>query len=336
MVMPRLKKVMVTGGAGYVGHVLVPQLLGLGHDVTVYDTLWFGTKFLPHPRLRIVQGDIRDIARFSDAVEGYNAVIHLACISNDTSFALDEKLSTSINRDAFKPLLLACRNAGIERFINASTSSVYGVSDAPEVLEDHPKVPLTLYNRYKWECEQRLLEWNDPGFRWVTIRPATVCGYSPRCRLDLSVNILTNFAVNKGKITVFGGDQQRPNLHILDMVDAYKLLLTLPEEKIDRKTFNCGFQNLTIMKIAHIAQSVVAEEFPERTRVEIDVTALDDPRSYRINSDKINRELGFTPRFTIEDAVRDLCKAFRDGLLPTSFEDDNYFNVRKLKALNAR
>jgi nucleoside-diphosphate-sugar epimerase len=266
-------------------------------------------------------------------VKGCDAVINLACISNDTSFALDEKLSTSINRDAFKPMLAVCRDAGIKRFINASTSSVYGVSDSPEVFEDHPKVPLTFYNRYKWECEQFLQEMNDASFSWVTIRPATVCGYSPRTRLDLSVNILTNHAVNKGKITVFGGQQKRPNLHILDMVDAYKLLLALPDEKIDRKTFNCGFQNLSIMNIAEIAKRVVEEEFPGRPPVEIVVTESDDPRSYQINSDKIAKELGFKTRFTIEDAVRDLCKAFRQGLLPNSFDEENYFNVRRLKSL---
>jgi nucleoside-diphosphate-sugar epimerase len=331
--MPQFKKVLITGGAGYVGHVLVPNLLANGYEVVVYDTLWFGTRFLPHPRLRIVQGDIRDLREVAAALEGCDAVIHLACISNDTSFALDERLSTSINRDAFKPLLLACREAEIKRFINASTSSVYGVSDAPDVTEDHPKVPLTLYNRFKWECEQQLQEINDPGFVWVTIRPATVCGYSPRCRLDLSVNILTNHAVNKRIITVFGGDQKRPNLNILDMVDAYKMLLTLPDAQINRKTFNCGFQNLSIMGIAQLVKKVVEEEFPERPPVRIATTASDDPRSYHINSDKIRRELAFVPQFTIEDAVRDLCTAFRQELLPNSFEDTNYFNVKKLEAL---
>lgn len=333
--MKRFQTVLITGGAGYVGHVLAPSLLANGYDVVIYDTLWFGTQFHPHPRLKIVKGDIRDTGALAAAAHGCEAVINLACVSNDTSFALDEKLSTSINRDAFKPMLATFRDAGIKRLVNASTSSVYGVSESAQVYEDHPKVPLTLYNRYKWECEEFLQEMNDATFTWVTIRPATVCGYSPRCRLDLSVNILTNHAVNKGKITVFGGAQQRPNLHILDMVEAYKLLLALPDEQIDRKTFNCGFQNLSIMEIATLVKRVAEEAFPERPPIEIVVTESDDNRSYRINSNKISRELGYRPRFTIEDAACDLCAAFRQGLLPNSFDDDNYFNVRKLKALQA-
>ena len=328
-----MQKILVTGGAGYVGHVLVPRLLEDGHEVVVYDTLWFGNRLPQHRRLRVVQGDLRDRSRFARAVEGCAAVINLACISNDTSFALDEKLSTSINRDAFPGILEACREAGIARLINASTSSVYGVSDAPEVTEDHPKVPLTLYNRFKWECEEMLAAFANPGFTWVTIRPATVCGWSPRCRLDLSVNILTNHAVNRGKITVFGGAQKRPNLHIQDMVEAYRLLLALPAERIDRRTYNCGFQNQTIGEIAAIVKRVVEAEFPEKAPIAIETTASDDNRSYHINSEKIRRELGFQPRFSIEDAVRDLCRAFRDGRLPNSFDDDGYYNVRTLKAL---
>jgi nucleoside-diphosphate-sugar epimerase len=324
--------IFVTGGAGYVGHVLVPRLLDQGYDVVVYDTFWFGDRLPKNPRLRRVKGDIRDLEAVADAVAGADAVIHLACISNDTSFALDEKLSTSINLHAFAPVVLACERAGIKRFVNASTSSVYGVSDAPEVFEDHPKVPLTYYNRYKWECEQILAEL-DPDFEWVTIRPATVCGYSPRCRLDLSVNILTNHAVNKGKITVFGGAQKRPNLHIEDMVDAYQMLLTIDGDKIDRKTFNCGFQNLSIMEIAQIAKSTVEEAFPEKAPITIEVTESEDKRSYHINSDKIQRELGFTTRRTIQDAVRDLCVAFKKDLLPHSFDNEAYYNVRTLKAL---
>ncbi len=327
-----MTKVLVTGGAGYVGHVLVPRLLQEGHDVVVYDTFWFGDALPRDPRLTRVRADIRDAGAFRRAIDGVHTVINLACISNDTSFALDEKLSTSINREAFKPMLQACSEAGIARFINASTSSVYGVSDASEVFEDNPKVPLTYYNQFKWECEQVLQDYN-PDFTWVTIRPATVCGYSPRCRLDLSVNILTNHAVNKGRITVFGGTQKRPNLHIEDMVNAYSLLMRLPAEQIDRKTYNCGFQNLTIMEIAETVKTTVASVFPDRPPIDIVVTKSDDLRSYHINSDKIRRELGFETQHTIEDAVRDLCHAFKAGKLPNSFDDDKYFNVQALKAL---
>jgi nucleoside-diphosphate-sugar epimerase len=327
-----MSKVFVTGGGGYVGHALVPRLLDEGHAVVVYDTFWFGDRLPQHAKLQRVRGDIRDTSRIAEAVAGCNRVINLACISNDTSFALDEKLSTSINRDAFAPMVKACEQAGVARFINASTSSVYGVSEAAEVFEDHPKVPLTYYNRYKWECEQILADL-DPRFEWVTIRPATVCGYSPRCRLDLSVNILTNHAVNKGVITVFGGEQKRPNLHIGDMVDAYVMLLSIDAGKIDRRTFNCGFQNLSIMEIATLVKNAVEREFPDKAPIDIAVTASDDKRSYHINSDKIRRELGFTPRRTVEDAVRDLCHAFRDELLPNSFADESYYNVKTLQSL---
>jgi nucleoside-diphosphate-sugar epimerase len=327
-----MTKVFVTGGAGYVGHVLVPSLLNQGYEVIVYDTFWFGDRLPQNDRLIRVKADIRDTDQIVETAHGADAVINLACISNDTSFALDEKLSTSINLKAFEPMLRACERAGIKRFINASTSSVYGVSDAPEVFEDHPKTPLTYYNQYKWECEQILTKL-DPNFEWVTIRPATVCGYSPRCRLDLSVNILTNHAVNKGTITVFGGAQKRPNLHIADMVDAYMLLLTVAADKIDRRTYNCGVQNLSIMEISTVVKQTVEEVFPQKTPIEIVVAESDDKRSYHINSDKIRRELGFVPRRSIENAVRDLCNAFKQNLLPNSFDDENYYNVRRLKTL---
>ena len=188
------RSVLVTGGAGYVGSLLTPQLLDLGYRVTVYDIMYFGEDFLPknNPDLKVVEGDIRDIGKLSDALKGVEVVINLACISNDASFELDEKLSTSINLDAFEPLVIAAKQAGVKRFIYASSSSVYGVSDAPEVTEEHPLVPLTLYNKYKGLCEPRLFKHQSPGFVCVTIRPATLCGYAPRQRLDLSVNILTN------------------------------------------------------------------------------------------------------------------------------------------------
>ena len=331
------KNILVTGGAGYVGSLLSPQLLELGYKVTVYDIMYFGNEFLPkgNPDLQIVQGDIRDVKKLSAALKGIDAVINLACISNDASFELDEKLSTSINLDAFEPMVIAAKQAGVKRFIYASSSSVYGVSEAPDVTEEHPLVPLTLYNKYKGMCEPRLFKHQSPGFVCVTIRPATLCGYAPRQRLDLSVNILTNHAINNRNITVFGGSQKRPNLHLQDMVDLYKVLLTVPDEKIAGQTFNAGFQNMSIMEIARIVKRVVQEMFPEKGEIPIVTSPTDDIRSYHVNSDKIQRMLGFKPQHRIEDAVRDLCAAVKAGKLPNSMEDNFYFNVRRLKELKA-
>lgn len=330
-------KVLVTGAAGYCGARLVPQLLASGYKVTVFDIMFFGDDFLPldNPNLTVIKGDIRDTAALAAACKGQDAFVSLACISNDASFELDEDLSTSVNLDAFEPMVKAAKAAGVKRFIYASSSSVYGVSDKPDVTEDHPLVPLTLYNKYKGMCEPLLKNHTDDTFTGVIFRPATVCGYSPRQRLDLSVNILTNHAVNKGKITVFGGSQLRPNLHIQDYCDAVEMFLSAPAEKIQNETFNVGYQNLSLMEIAELVRRVVSEEIPGRENVEIVTTPTDDIRSYHINSDKIKRVLGYSPKYTIEDAVRELCKAFRDGKLPNSMEDDRYFNVRLLKRLKA-
>ncbi|MBL6599325.1 MAG: SDR family oxidoreductase [Alphaproteobacteria bacterium] len=332
-----MSKVLITGGAGYVGSRLIPQLLELGHEVTVYDILYYGSGFLPmdHPRLNVVGGDLRDIEKLSAALDGIEMVIHLACISNDASFVLDEMLSETVNFDAFEPLVVAAKQAGVRRFIYASTSSVYGVSEVPNVTEDHPLVPLTLYNKFKGMCEPLLFKHQSEDFTCVTIRPATLCGYAPRQRLDLSVNILTNHAVNRGKITVFGGTQLRPNLNIQDMCDLYKLLLEIDAEKIAGQTFNAGYQNMSIMDIALLVQDIVQKEVPGREKIEIETTPSDDLRSYHINSDKITRTIGFKPRHTVEDAIRELCVAFREGKLPGSLEDDKYFNVQRMKALNA-
>lgn len=336
--MARFKHVVVTGGAGYVGSLLTPQLLDAGYRVTVYDIPYFGFHFLPqnHPNLTIVPGDIRETAKLAAAFEGSDAVIALACISNDASFELDEKLSTSINMDAFEPMVVAAKKAGVKRFIYCSSSSVYGVSESPDVTEEHPLVPLTLYNKYKGMCEPLLFKHQSPDFVCVTIRPATLCGYAPRQRLDLSVNILTNHAVNNRKITVFGGAQKRPNLHVQDMVDLYRLLLNVPDEKIAGQIFNAGFQNMSIMEIARIVKRVVEEIFPEKGDIPIVTTPTDDIRSYHVNSDKIRRVLGFQPKRTVEDAVRDLCAAFKTGKLPDSMNDTFYFNVRRLKEINAK
>ena len=329
--------VLITGGAGYVGSLLAPQLLARGYKVTVFDIMYYGDDFLPkdNPNLRIVKGDIRDTAALKGALDGVDAVISLACISNDASFELDENLSTSVNLDAFEPMVMAAKEAGVKRFIFASSSSVYGVSDSPDVTEDHPLVPLTLYNKYKGMCEPLLFKHQSDDFVCVTICPATLCGYAPRQRLDVSVNILTNHAVTNGKITVFGGSQMRPNLHVQDMCDCYEMLLDLPDDKIAGETFNVAFQNMSIMQLAEIVKKVVQEEFPEKGDIDIVTTPTDDIRSYHVNSDKITRMLGFSPKYNIEDAVRGLCRAFRNGDLPNSMDDDKYFNVRRMKALNA-
>jgi nucleoside-diphosphate-sugar epimerase len=334
----KFERVLVTGGAGYVGSLLIPQLLADGHEVTVYDTMYYGSDFLPadNPRLHLVTGDVRDTALFAETVAGHDAVIHLACISNDASFELDEDLSTSVNLHAFKPLVLASKAAGVRRFIYASSSSVYGVSDSPNVTEDQPLVPLTLYKKYKGECEPMLLEELTDDFVGVIIRPATLCGYAPRQRLDLSVNILTNHGYNNGVVKVFGGSQLRPNLHVKDMVEAYRVLLAAEDDVIQGQTFNCGFQNMSIADIAQLVAQIVPKFRPELGELAIETVPSDDLRSYHVNSDKITRVLGFTPRYSVADAIEDLCQAFSEGLLPDSLDDTLYFNVRRMKELNVR
>src|SRR5438094_453955 len=328
-----IKNVLVTGGAGYVGTLLAPQLQAAGYNVSVYDIMYYGCELKPQPRLKIIEGDIRDTAKFRDACGGVDAVIHLACISNDAGFELDEQLSERINYQCFEPMVVAAKEQGVTRFIYVSSSSVYGYSESPKVTEEHPLVPLTLYNKFKGLCEPLLFKHQSKDFVCVTIRPATICGYSPRQRLDLSVNILTNHAVNNNKITVFGGEQQRPNLHIQDMCDLYKLLLEVPDEYIAGETFNAGYQNHTIMEIAKMVKQVVQQEFPEKAEIPIEITPTNDNRSYHINSDKIARKIGFKPKRGIEDAVRDLSRAFRAGKLPDSMTDERYYNVKVLKRI---
>ncbi len=326
----------MTGGAGYVGAVLVPKLLGRGYRVRVLDLYLFGDRVFAEysdtRALEEVRGDIRDQALLRRILPGCDTVIHLACISNDPSFELNPALSRSINYDAFEPLVAIARQAGVRRFIYASTSSVYGVSDSERVTEEHPLVPLTDYNKYKGLCEPILLRYQSPEFTTVIIRPATICGYSPRLRLDLSVNILTNLAVNTRKITIFGGAQKRPNIHIDDITDLYVDLVDMPERAIAGQIFNASYQNQTIARLGEIVRTVVTGEMPNLAPIEIETTTSNDLRSYHVSSEKIERVLGFVPKRTVEDAVRDLCGAFRAGKIPDPLEDIRYYNVKTIQA----
>jgi len=319
---------MITGGAGYVGAVLVPHLLAKGYVVTVLDLMIYGIDVLAaHPNLNAVRGDIRDQDLLNEIIPGHEAVIHLACISNDPSFELNPQLGKSINLDAFRPLLEISRKSGIKLFIYASTSSVYGIREEKDVHEDMTLEPLTDYSRFKADCEKILTEYQSDDFTTVIIRPATVCGYSPRQRLDVVVNILTNLAYHKREISVFGGDQLRPNIHIADMVEAYLVLLNAPKEKIAGKTFNAGYENQAVKELAETVKSVVGKD------VKLITTQTDDNRSYHISSRKMKEELGFEATHTIREAVQDLCSAFDRGLLPDSLENERYFNIRRMQNL---
>lgn len=326
-------RVLVTGGAGYVGSALVPKLLGAGYEVNVLDLYLYGDVFAdlrPHPGLTEFRGDLRNGATVAEAVAGCDAVIHLACISNDPSFDLDPELGRSINYAAFRPLVRAAKDAGVARFIYASSSSVYGVKADVDVTEALPLEPLTDYSKYKALCEDVLEEEREDGFVVATLRPATVCGYAPRLRLDLTVNIFTNLAVNRGRITVFGGDQLRPNIHIEDMTDAYLEVLKAPAGLVDGRVWNVGFDNLSVRSIASIVREVVGEH------VELEVTPTDDHRSYHVSSERIRRDLGFVARRTIRDAVVDLRGALMDGCVPNALDDDRYYNIRRMQAVELR
>jgi nucleoside-diphosphate-sugar epimerase len=326
---PDRRRVLVTGGAGYVGSALVPKLLSAGFDVTVLDLYLYGNDVLRQVAadqgLREVRGDMRDRSTLRDALRGVTDVIHLACISNDPSFELNPGLGRSINYDCFPMLVEEAKAAGVSRFVYASSSSVYGLRDEQNVVEELELRPLTDYSKYKALCEEILLNGREPGFEALILRPATVCGYSPRLRLDLTVNILTNHAVANRAIRVFGGSQMRPNIHIDDMSDLYVRSLSWNSDLIDGKIYNAGYHNRRVIEIAQSVRSIVGDD------VTIAVEPTDDNRSYHISSEKIKRELGFEAIRTIENAVADLVAAFDEGKIPDSMSDDRYYNIKTMQ-----
>ncbi len=326
----QIKKVLITGGAGYVGSALVPSLLEKGYEVVVYDLYIYGDVFkdIKEKKLTQVKADIRDKAKLIEAAKGCDTIIHLACISNDPSFELDPELGKSINYDAFFNVIEAARQNKAKKLIYASSSSVYGLKSEKNVREDAELEPLTDYSKFKADCERALHKTKD--VEWVIIRPATVCGYAPRLRLDLVVNILAINALVNRKIKIFGGEQLRPNLNIKDMVRAYELLLEAPWEKIRHKTFNAGYQNLKVSEIAKLAQKLCGKN------IQMEVVPTNDNRSYHINSDKIKKVLGFTPKFTVEEAVQSLIDAFNKGLIKDAMNNPLYHNIKRMRELKLR
>jgi len=326
-----INKIYITGGAGYVGAVLIPKLLSERYTVTVIDLFLYGDDVLdPNENLTIIKGDIRDTELLKKTIPGHDAVIHLACISNDPSFELNPDLGKSINLDAFEPLVKISKEAGVQRFIYASSSSVYGIKEESNVHEEMSLEPLTDYSKFKADCEKILAPYQSDDFTTVTIRPATVCGYSKRQRLDVVVNILTNLAYHKRSISVFGGKQLRPNIHIQDMADAYIVLLRAPKELIAGEIFNAGFENQTVLELAETVQKVIGDD------VELVATPTNDNRSYHISSKKIANKLGFVAQHSIQEAVEDLKDAFDKGLLPDSFNDERYFNIKLMQNVHLK
>lgn len=325
------RTVVVFGGGGYVGAVLVPMLLSEGYAVRVFDTFWYGNKVFAaefnNPNLQLITGDVRDLEAVTSGLRGATDVIHLACISNDPSFDLDPKLGKSINLDSFLPLVKISKQSGIQRFIYASSSSVYGVKTEERVTEDLTLEPLTDYSRFKVNCEEIILTANSSDFLCTVLRPATVCGVSPRQRFDLSVNILTNHAINLKKISVFGGSQFRPNLHIQDMARAY-LHVLVQDKKVGGAIFNVGGENLSLDQIALKVQKALNSE------LEIHNSDTNDLRSYRVDSSKIQIELGFKCIFSVDQAIVDLKKAFIENRYEDSLENSLYFNIKRMKELS--
>ena len=279
-----------------------------------------------NPNIKKITGDIRDIHKLKEAMKNHDAVIHLACISNDPSFELNPNLGKSINLDAFEPLVKAAKELNIRRFIYASSSSVYGIKEERNVHEDMSLEPLTDYSKFKAECESILKKYNSEDFTTTTIRPATVCGYSKRQRLDVVVNILSNLGYHKREISVFGGEQLRPNLHIKDMINSYYLMLNAKKELISNEIFNVGSENQKVIDLANITRKVMGQD------IKLVTTPTNDNRSYHISSKKISNLLNFKTEYTVEDAVHDLKHAFEKKLLENPLENEIYYNIKRMQS----
>ena len=325
-----MKKVFITGGAGYVGSELVPSLLEKDYLVTVYDLFIYGNTIKNHKNLRLVKGDIRNQKLLEKNLPGHDQLIHLACISNDPSFELNPTLGKQINLHAFEPLVRLAKKYKLKKFIYASSSSVYGIKNEKNVDEDMFLEPITDYSKFKADCETILNKHMSDDFIVTTLRPATVCGYSRRQRLDLVVNILSNLAYHKKEISVFGGKQLRPNIHINDMVRAYETILTADTKIINGNIYNVGFENQSVEELALTVKKVMGED------IKINYVQTDDNRSYHISSDKIKRELGFETLYDIEDSVRDLHEAFKNKRLTNCLENIDYFNIKKMQKINLK
>jgi nucleoside-diphosphate-sugar epimerase len=330
-----MKKILVFGGSGYVGSKLILDLIKKNRIIN-YDKDLYGRKHLPfnNKSYSHINGDIRDCKKIEKVLnkEQPDEIIHLACISNDPSFALNKNLSKEVNYKSFIDLLKILRFSSVQKLLFVSTCSVYGISDTKNIKEDHKLKPITLYNKYKAECEKALQDSSYKNFRSCIIRPATICGLSPKMRYDLSVNILTNYAYNKGFIRVFGGEQRRPNIHIDDIVRLYSSLVSNDFSKINNEVFNAGNENLTINEIA-IKVKKIAEKITGKT-IEILLEKSIDNRSYHINSDKIKKKLKFYPKKKVSDAIKEMCLYFKNEKPKDTFTNINYFNVQKLKKLN--
>jgi len=303
-------KVFVTGACGYKGTVLVPKLLAAGHEVIAFDIMWFGNFLKPHARLSVVKGDVRNIDEIN--LDGVDAIVHLSSVANDPCGDLDPKLTWEISALATMQLADKAVRKGIKHFVYASSGSVYGIKDEPQVTEDLELKPISEYNKTKMVAERVLWSYRD-DMAVQMIRPATVCGYSPRMRLDVSVNMLTMQALTKRRITVFGGDQTRPNIHMDDITDIYMFMLDHPQF---RGVYNAGFENISILDIA--------ERVTHYVEAEIVVTASNDPRSYRINSDKL-LATGYKPRKTVDDAIREIIQKYNSGELK---DEEKFHNLK--------